>query len=132
MSKCRYDHILVAVEALKKYADSCADRSDTLGILKAAHAALHALEVMEKKLVNNAGRTPGKAIKSAIAEYDAKRAALTEATSSAGAFLRDNREYVDAVLTASLALQEMRTISAELASIGKRLDKRKSDLSQPL
>lgn len=132
MKECRFDHILIAVEALKEYSDTCASTTNTMGIIKTAHGAIHALEALEKTLPKGGSRRNGKARKSALAECDEKISALTEAKKEIADFFADNRTSIDTLLTAAESLGKINAMAKTIEYIALQIDKRKTDLLKQL
>ncbi len=131
MKSCRYDHLVTAIEALKKYADSCADRHDTLGIIGIAHGAVHALEGLESGLKKR-GKARKAASLSLMAEYEEKRSALSRAIKDAENFLEANEKRMDAIMKVYETFDQVREMKTAMISLRRKLDKHHSDLQKPV
>jgi GTP1/Obg family GTP-binding protein len=95
---CRYDYVVMAVERLSRYLDSCAGEINTLALIEEAHHSIHMLEEIEKGIGSKNHTTHKiKNVSSAFDEFERKFNALEPRIMEIENFLKENRRAFDGI-----------------------------------
>ncbi len=123
--KCRYDYVVIAVDALKSYMGTCATEANTMQLIEDAHSAVLELKEIEKGIVSRkTGTKTAKTITAAIDEFTVRARKLEPVTEAVGKFLNENKTAFDEIEKIAEFISVVKATNTKLNQIKSGIDSR--------